>query len=88
MRTGDTWSFTEWTAGGGGISGRTFQGTFSRPRAGPQPQSLTSCDALRVPPRRLLVEGLVEDAEARSMPRRSTLGDGSSSCLRRAWAMR
>ena len=33
MRTGGTWSITEWTAGGGVISKRTFQGTSSRPRS-------------------------------------------------------
>ena len=32
MRKRDTWSITDWTGVGGGISGRTFQGTFSRPR--------------------------------------------------------
>ena len=33
MRSGDTWSITEWTAGGGVTSVRTFQGTSSRPRS-------------------------------------------------------
>ena len=37
MRTGDTGSVTDWTAGGGAISARTFQRTSSRPRASQPP---------------------------------------------------